>query len=444
LKHVLLAALSCGCSSEVAPRTQWLVVLATDANVPSFADRLLIDVGECIGSSSTCQSRELQLSDPDAWPISFGIAPQQSQAEVTFLRVRLFRSDRTIGGVPEPSLAIDASVFVPVIDEPTTVSLVLDMRCAGIASDPLDKLSCDPDTRLLVPSPVLAPTDDLSQLPEPGSWASIPCSVEAPSQMVCLPGSGFVLGDRDVMPELSSSEYAAAPERLVSLSPFYLDIDELTVGQMRELVNGGLVPWEPEQASDDFFRQACTYLGAQDPGADHLPVNCVGQDLAAAACAAVGKRLPTEAELEYAAGNGVAETPYPWGHDRNVCAYAAVELGGPCRLDPAADPAGPIAGGSELDVTEVGIRNLAGNLSEWTADASAAYTDLCWSQLPVPAHDPVCNMGGAQFPGEHIVRGGHWDLVPASARNATRYTWLSGAVDYPADWLGFRCAQSHP
>jgi formylglycine-generating enzyme len=441
LTAVLVCGPACaGCSNEADPRPQWLVEVATDANVPAFADRLLIETGDCVVAPTGCagSSRELAVGDASVWPVSFGVVPI-GDAKATWLRARLYRSDRTIAGVPEAGWTIDATVLLPTMDALTAVGLVMDMRCAGVPSDPQNGTTCDPVSRAQVPSPTLATLDPLA-LPAPGSWANVPCTAPAPEGMACLPGGGFVLGDRLIIPDLVSSEYEATPERLVTLSPFFLDVDELTVGQMRDLVNRQLVSSEPAMSNGTVFRESCTYLGAQDDRNDALPVNCLGPDLAEKVCEALDKQLPSEAQLEYAAGNGVAETPYPWGYDRDACTLAAVDLGAHCRADPNADPYGPMAGGSATDVTLDGIRNLAGNVSEWAIDASAAYTDPCWADVPVPAPNPVCNQGGTAYPHEHGVRGGAWRDVYLAARTATRFSWNI----LPVDWVGFRCAQPHP
>src|SRR5262249_3488345 len=106
------------------------------------------------------------------------------------------------------------------------------------------------------------------------------------------------------------------------LSPYAMDVREITVGVVRHLVaeNPGLAPI---MHGTDPSTIPCKYLGPADPTNDDEPVNCVTHDLAARICKALGnKRLPTEAEWEYAAGNRDKEDDYPWGDDGDACKYA--------------------------------------------------------------------------------------------------------------------------
>ena len=108
------------------------------------------------------------------------------------------------------------------------------------------------------------------------------------------------------------------PERLVRVSPFALDRNEMTVREMRTLVTGGLVA---RPFARGLGRPACTWTDAPDQLED-FPVNCIAQSNAARACEARGARLPTEAEWEFAAGDRDEEKRYPWGADPDACRFA--------------------------------------------------------------------------------------------------------------------------
>jgi formylglycine-generating enzyme required for sulfatase activity len=80
---------------------------------------------------------------------------------------------------------------------------------------------------------------------------------------------------------------------------------------------------------------------------------------AAAYCASVGGRLPTEAEWERAA-RGTVGRKYAWGDeppDPSRANYVETKVGKPT-------PVGLFPRGA----TPEGIQDLAGNVSEWTAD----------------------------------------------------------------------------
>lgn len=235
------------------------------------------------------------------------------------------------------------------------------------------------------------------------------------------------------------------PQHLVQLSPFAIDVDEMTVGQVRALVQSkGLAPPDTgDFQSFDSSTGPCTYLGANDPSHDAYPINCITWMSARRACALLGKRLPTEAEREYVAGNLAQSTRFPWGGDPDICAHAIVARG---RVDNGQEsevcevrvtgvvPAGPVPGGSPGDVTQLGVRNLGGNVDEWADDFYQPYTGSCWSSGPLLV-DPDCRGGQA---GSNSIRGGNWALEPFLAAAFVR----DSSVDQTLITTGFRCARS--
>jgi formylglycine-generating enzyme required for sulfatase activity len=229
------------------------------------------------------------------------------------------------------------------------------------------------------------------------------------------------------------------------------------VGTYRELVRSGLledaaVVQDPAALSSD---PACTYLGPERASNDALPLSCISAPAAAAACAALGKRLPTEAEWEYAARSRGLRVRYPWGEDDAICAHAVIAVGRDIGVDPApaellieedtacrasapGDAWGPRPSAALPDVTPLGIWELAGNLAEWTSDDFAPYSDDCWSNPAPPSAEPRCtaaNVDGG--PPSRSVRGGSWANQPFDAepmRRANAYPDLENPI------IGFRCA----
>src|SRR5260221_9948122 len=107
--------------------------------------------------------------------------------------------------------------------------------------------------------------------------------------MICVPGGVFFLGGF-----LHGSPITATvPEHLVQVSTFAMDVDAMTVGSLRTLVNSPAAVTLPisKNPQERVLENACTWLGAEDGANDALPVNCVTGGVAAEICAALRKRL---------------------------------------------------------------------------------------------------------------------------------------------------------
>lgn len=438
------ALAGCGSSVEGEPRDQWVVSVSTDAPVPQFGDRLVIELLDEQGEPACAGCRRL-LGTPERWPASFGIVPPAEPDRALIIRARLYRTESAgLGGLPGSTRVIDAAGRLPRVRGKTEVHVHLGMSCFGVEMDVGGGRVCDPSSGELAPLGVLGSPP--SELPQPGSWqpaARVPCSEPVPDGMVCVPGGVFLLG----APRNSIISDHINLEPLVKLSPYALDRDEMTVGEYLDLLlEHGLTPPVSRSPSEQSSRYYCTYDPA-DPASRAMPVNCLDRDQAIAVCEAQGKRLPTEAEWEFAAGNADQETRYPWGEDRDVCAHAVVarnpnELTSAlyppyteCRETPDGRlPAGAARGGSDADVTQLGIRNLGGNLSEWVADSHALYSEACW--VGVILEDPLCESGSL---GWFARRGGAWTGPQASASTYERGAQLD---DQATVGVGVRCAVS--
>ncbi|MBE7452517.1 MAG: protein kinase [Kofleriaceae bacterium] len=145
--------------------------------------------------------------------------------------------------------------------------------------------------------------------------------------MAYLPGGRFVMGAE---PAVAAGYPDALAQQATEVRPFYLDRTEVTAVAAKAAL--GLPP-------------------APGDGPD-LPARSITWSDAAAACQALGKRLPTEAEWEFAA----QRSPLP--------AEGA-------RLRRAPGAVAPAAVGSHPgDCTRDGVCDLLGNVMEWTADGA--------------------------------------------------------------------------
>jgi formylglycine-generating enzyme required for sulfatase activity len=444
-----LLMVTVGCSDgPTQPRAQWKVYVATDAPVPQFGEQLLVEMIDQAGRVIDGEHRRLiDASQPELWPISFGVVPGPGTG-MPRLRARLYRVDQTgSDGLPAGTALLDATAeLTPPHAGVTPVALLLAMGCFGVAPDLSGRRTCDPASGQLAPEPSLSGDTPPAQLPRPGSWRPaipVPCAGPAPSGMVCIAGGVFLMGSRNAFLGVGTDP---ATELLVQVRPFAIDASEVTVRQARRLVESmALSPPLTGDTSPTAAPPECTYPGLADGSHDDLPVNCVSWQQANAACRLLGKRLPTEAEWEYAATNLGNKASYPWGLDPDVCVQAVVARGRALFQEPSdcldsarAIGVGPVAGSWPLDVTAQGVFDLAGNVDEWTADEFEAYTDSCWSRGAGLLVGPVCSSAAASG-ATHTVRGGSWQSLPIFAHGYARRT---ADGDGPAVSTGFRCALS--
>jgi formylglycine-generating enzyme required for sulfatase activity len=140
---------------------------------------------------------------------------------------------------------------------------------------------------------------------------------------------------------------------------------------------------------------------------------------AAAFCAFIGGRLPTEAEWEYAARGGSADTIYPWGNEYSQNLANGAGVGGRDRWKQTA-PVG------SFPPNGFRLYDMVGNVFEWTASVDREY--------PYRGEQP----GDSESREARVIRGGSW----ASNRQDLR---VSGRGNDPPvarnDVIGFRCAR---
>lgn len=171
-----------------------------------------------------------------------------------------------------------------------------------------------------------------------------------------------------------------------------------------------------------------------DPTLANYPVSAVSWNGAEQYCGELGKRLPTEAEWEYAA-RGSERRMFPWGNALPSCNSALLarsEDWQDCKLlGLGPKPRGAVAN----DCTREGVCDLAGSVQEWTASAFTMRHDQT---------GPVSSALGKQSPdldvaaSDRVIRGGAWSINLLAARSASRERHKIDEMD---SFVGFRCVR---
>ncbi|MGW0036933.1 formylglycine-generating enzyme family protein [Gordonia sp. NPDC003376] len=136
-------------------------------------------------------------------------------------------------------------------------------------------------------------------------------------------------------------------------------------------------------------------------GLDDHPVVHVSHHDAQAYCAWAGRRLPTEAEWEYAARGGLDGARYPWGDEHpNAAADPRCNIFRGTFPDAPDDVVGTLPVRS-FTPNGYGLFQAVGNVWEWCADRFGVRTYRTDSEA-----GPVANPIGPRRGGARVLRGG--------------------------------------
>ncbi len=252
------------------------------------------------------------------------------------------------------------------------------------------------------------------------------CVENDPVAMVALPAGTYWMGAS--AGEGDANEH---PQHAVLLAAFALDKMEVTAKQYAVYFATLSADQQCSTANTSAFSCAAPSTSASCNwnviGMETQPINCVDWYQAAAYCAWAGKRLPTEAEWEYAARSAGLVQAWPWGDAAVDCTLAVFDdgTGGGCGGGGPLSPCSRVAGN-----TGQGACDLAGNVNEWCADWYDLYS-------AVTATDPVGPIASPD--GLKVVRGGGWSDTGTATRSAARASRLPNSRDGAS---GFRCARS--
>jgi formylglycine-generating enzyme required for sulfatase activity len=317
---------------------------------------------------------------------------------------------------------------------------------------------------------------------------------QAPKGMVWIPGGEFSMGSEDPTSDAVCGGHEpmrdARPIHRVYVDGFWMDKTEVTNEQFAKfvaatgyrtvaeiaptkeeyptapkenLVAGSTVftPTPKAVSLQNMFQWWRYQHGAdwkhpQGPdsniaGRERYPVVQVAYADAVAYAKWAGKRLPTEAEWEFAARGGLSGATYPWGSGLtpgNKWMANIYEGHFPVK-DAGLDGFVGIAPVAKYPANGYGLYDVAGNVWEWCSDW---YRADYYAQLAAQGKDVVRNPQGPDTswdPAEpkekkHVHRGGSFLCTD---QYCTRYmvgTRGKGESTTAANHLGFRCVQSPP
>ncbi len=234
------------------------------------------------------------------------------------------------------------------------------------------------------------------------SLFGIVCSQPDNKGMVLIPSGEFVMGKNSPEP------VDWKPEHKVKISGFYIDKFEVTNREYYEFCLKTKTPLP-------YFWGMTAFMS----GLDFPDYPVVGVSFADAFRYArwAGKRLPTEAEWEYASRGGKNGNTFPWGEGiDSLKANYGRKYSNIMKVGSFAP-------------NDYGLFDMSGNVWEWTMDNYGAgyYSES-------PDYDPKGPAAG-RF---KVIRGGSWHsgamCNQVYYRNGLSPSWLDFAV-------GFRCVK---
>jgi len=187
--------------------------------------------------------------------------------------------------------------------------------------------------------------------------------------------------------------------------------------------------------------------GSSIAGRDHYPVVQIAYPDAVAFAKWAGKRLPTEAEWEFAARGGLSGRLYVWGDDfRPHERWMANTFQGSFPdHDTAADGFAGIAPVKSYSPNGYGLYDMAGNVWEWCSDwYRADYYEQLAAQggIAINPQGPSASLDPDE-PGtkKRVQRGGSFLCTEQYCARYLVGARGKGEIDTPGNHVGFRCVR---
>ncbi|KAM4581844.1 formylglycine-generating enzyme [Fundulus diaphanus] len=277
------------------------------------------------------------------------------------------------------------------------------------------------------------------------------------SEMVFIPGGEFLMGtDSPGIPQDGEG-----PQRRVHVGSFYMDVLEVTNQQFQRFIEATGYVTEAEKFGDSFafegilskaVKSQITQAVAAAPwwlpvkGAnwrhpegedsnitdrlDHPVVHVSWAD-AVTFCSWANKRLPTEAEWEYACRGGLRDRLYPWGNKLNPKGkhYANLWQGDFPVYNSGEDGYVKTSPVMSFPANAFGLHDMVGNVWEWTSDWWTVH------HTTEEQHDPTGPPSGK----DRVKKGGSYMCHKSYCYRYRCAARSQNTPDSSASNLGFRC-----
>ncbi|SET00328.1 Formylglycine-generating enzyme, required for sulfatase activity, contains SUMF1/FGE domain [Oceanobacillus limi] len=227
---------------------------------------------------------------------------------------------------------------------------------------------------------------------------------------------------------IDDTGYLTEAERFGWSFVFYQLINPKTARTVRQKVQQTPWWWVVEGAS---WKHPEGLDSTIESRMDH-PVVHVSWNDAQAFCKWAGKRLPTEAEWEYAARGGLEQKEYPWGNEfmPNGEHYCNTWQGKFPYENTQEDGYLGTASAKSFPVNGYGLYNMAGNVWEWCSD---------WFQKDIHVLGEKTNPLGPKNGDSRVMRGGSYLCQDSYCNRYRVAARTSNTPDSSSGNIGFRC-----
>ncbi len=267
----------------------------------------------------------------------------------------------------------------------------------------------------------------------------------APQDMALIPAGSFMMGSEDGF----DSE---KPVHEVYLDAFYMDKYQVTVAKFKAFIEATGYKTDAEKAGHSYAYEGTRWVQKKGihwqhnakgelvaPNDMNHPVIHVSWNDAQAYARWTGKRLPTEAEWEYAARSGAKGYKYSWGNEAprgkkggNIADEALKRVFKDWAVWEGYDDGfvytAPVG---SFEPNEFGLYDMTGNVWEWCEDW---YEENYYKGRPNLDRNPKGPSTGQL----RVLRGGSWNINPPYLRCANRNWVIPTYQDFN---VGIRCAQ---